>query len=398
MRVLRSVLGDPLTHVLFLTLVVGIVLLRSRPFPLDDNFQYQRFIESLASGKLDLSIPGFQGASFFAVFLFLLTRSPLANIYFQLLCAALLVPAAFLAARSLLADRLQTILFAYCVALMPFLSFIALRGFTFPSFTLCVLLTLWLRGRGSAFAWLPFTVSLLIKPFSIALLPLFLLWSPAEKETGWSRGWVQFLGALVLPALSVLAQYAQVGHVIVGAHEALSQANVFRWGRLPLNALHGVQMLFSIHNFYFVDPARTGLGNMTHSSPLLLAFGIVALLYPAEFFRHRRLAGALLLSALLAFLLAASLDHMDHFYMETCVLLLTLASMPFIARYRLMIPLALLTLHFQFFYLYLNYRGLFFADHSLFLIPAFADLSAILCVGAFVLPAVRWRALFERWR
>lgn len=405
---LRSFLLRPSTHACVLTAVIAIVLLRSHAYPLDDHFQYQKFIETLAQGRLDLSIPGFHGASFLALPLYLLTRSPLANIHFQMLCALLLLPAAALAARSLLRDAFQQILFLYAFALLPFYFFVALRGFTFPSFTLGVLLTLWLRGRGSAWAWIPWSVSLLIKPFSIALLPLFLLWQPTRGKNssgsaGKSRsrigdGWMQIGCAAVLPLLYFGAQYLQIGHLIIGAHESLDQSNVFQWMRLPLNALHGVQMLFSVHNFYFVDPAKTGLGNLTHSSPILLLLGLLSLLYPADFWKDRRLAGALLLSAVLAFLLAAALDHMDHFYLETCVLLLTLASIPAIAKYRLLLPLALVTLHFQFFYLYLEYRGHFFADASLFWIPAVADAMAILCCLLYVLPFVTMKSCFARWK
>ncbi len=373
-------------------------MLRTHPFPLDDNFAYQRFIETLAQGKVDLSIPGFQGASFLALPLYLLTRSPLTNIWFQVLCAALLVPAAALAASSLLRDRLQVILFTYAMALMPFYFFLALRGFTFASFTLFVLLTLWLRGRGSVWAWAPLALSLLIKPFSIALLPLFLLWQPeATMKTLWHRGWVQLLLAIILPALYAATQYLQVGRLIIGAHENINQLNVFQWWRLPLNAAHGVQMLFSIHNFYFPDPGKTGLGNMTHSSPLLLFLGLFSLLYPRQFWKDRRLAGTILLSALLAFLLAASLDHLDHFYLETCVLLLTLASIPVVARYKLLLPLVLVTFHFQFFYLYLNYRGEFFMDTSLFWIVAIIDAMAVIWTLLWVSSSWNWRLFFGRW-
>ncbi len=392
MKHLRAIAASPVFHVTLLTLLVGAVFLRSRIVPMDDHFNYQRFMEALAEGRLDLSIPGFQGASFLAFPLYLFTRSPLTNALFQAGCALLLPAAGYLAASALLRDRLQAILFMYVIALSPFLMFMALRGFTFPSFTLLVLLTLWLRGRGSAWAFLPWTFSLITKPFSIALVPLFLLWRTREGRTHegvpltkrvargrspWARGWVQCLLALILPVLYVALQLTQAGRIIVGSHPEIDQSNVFAWWRAPLNAAHGLQMLFSVHNYYFPDPARTGPGNLVHSSPLLMAFGVVSLLYLRRFWKDVKLGRAIGIAAILAFVLAALLDHMDHFYMETAVLLLALASLPFIAKHLLLLPLILATFHFQFFYLYLWGRGTYFMDYSLFLIPLTVDVIAL---------------------
>lgn len=411
MPLFRRFLSSPLLHLLLLTGVIAVVFSRTQIIPQDDNAHYQRFIETLASGTIDFSIPGFHGASFLATPLYLLTHSPLSNIWFQLLCALLIPLTGYWAARGVLRDRTEALLFTYALALMPFLFFPAFRGFTFPSFTLFLLLTVGLRARGSAWAFLPFAISLLIKPFSIALVPLFLFWEPkgntrmslflfwkpkTRRRTFLSRGWVQFLLAMILPALYVIAEYLQIGRIIVGAHVTIDQGNVFLWWRFPLNALHGIQMLFSIHNFYFPDPARTGLGNLTHSSPLLMLLGCLSFLYPKGLWKSDRLARALGLSVLLAFALAAALDHMDHFYMETAVILLTLAGTAALMKYRLLIPLILITFQFQFFYLYLMWRGVYFADYSLFLIPVLVDAMAIVAWIIFIAPEVQWKHM-RQW-
>ncbi len=400
MQFIRRLLRAPAFHIVLLTLLLGMVFLRTQISPQDDHFHYQKFIETLASGRLDLSIPGFQGASFLALPLYLLTHSPLTNIYVQLLCALLLPLAGYAAAQALLKDRFQAVLFSYVIALSPYLTFIAFRGFTFPSFTLLILLTLWLRARGSAWAFLPWAFSVITKPFSIALFPLFLLWHPSRtndanrhaqgwwvrfafwkrssRVSWWSKGWVQILFALPIPVLYVALQYAQVGHVIVGSHANLDQSNVFLWWRMPLNAAHGLQMMFSVHNYYFPDPGKTGPGNIMHTSPLLVAFGVFALLYPRENWKDICLARAIALTALIAFSLAAALDHMDHFYMETSVLLLTLASLPFVARHRLLLPLVLALFHLSFFYIWLWGRGTYFMDYSIFFVPFMVDILALL--------------------
>lgn len=397
MRPLRTLLAHPAFHLSVITLLLLSVLLRSNIIPQDDAFLYKQFIETLATGRIDLSIAGFHGASFLTLPLYLLTGSPLAHEWFQMFCGLCIPIAGFFAAHALLQDKTQAIFFAYALALMPFLQFIALRGFTFPSFTLFLLLTLLLRARGSRWAFLALGISLLIKPFSIALLPLFLWWQPSTTtpHTGMRRGWVQLLLGVSIAAAYVLAQYSQIGRVIVGAHTEIDQTNVFLLSRFPLNVLHGIQMMFSVHNFYFVDPARTGMGNMTHSSPLLMLMGCIAFLYPKDLWKDTRLARALGLSALLAFFLAAALDHMDHFYMETCVILLTLGAIPFLARHLLLLPLVLITLHFQFFYLHLMWKDLYFPDSSLWIIPLAIDVLAILAWAVFRASHVRWQQILH---
>ncbi len=375
MRSLRALFLSSAFHVTVLTLAVAAVFLRSTIVPMDDDSLYQQFIETLAHGRVDFSIPGFHGASFLAVPLYLLTGFPHANILFQVLCAIALVPAAYFAARSFLNDQFQAVLFTYAMAMMPFYFFISLRGFTFASFTLCVLLTLALRGKGSGWVWLPLGISFLIKPFSIALLPLLLWWNP-NKQT-WKNGSRQLGLALVFPLIYVIAEYLQIGRVFVGVHPTIDQANVFQWWKFPLNVVHGFQMLFSIHNYYPLDPALTGPGNLVHGSPLLLFLGLFGLLYLSTFWRDRRLGQAIAFSIGIAYILAALLDHMDHFYLEAAVLLLTLAGIPVLAKYQRLLPVILFSLHFQFVYLYLQYRGIFFPDFSLFLIPVVADVLAL---------------------
>jgi hypothetical protein len=162
---------------------------------------------------------------------------------------------------------------------------------------------------------------------------------------------------------------------------------VFVLSKFPLNLAHGIQMLFSIHNYYFLDPAKTSAGNLVHSSPLLMFLGVFSFLYPADRWKDRKLLLALGLSFLMAYILAALLDHMDHWYMETSVLLLVLLAIPCIAEYLLLLPLLLITLHFQFLYLYLMWRGTYFPDFTLFVIPLAIDAMALLMWFVFMHPA-----------
>lgn len=395
-----AALRQPLVHVALLTLVVAWVFVRASIAPQDDHFLYQAFIESLAAGRLDLSIPGFHGASFLAVPLHLLTGSPLTNIHFQIFCALCIVPVGYAAARALLRDTFLAVLWAYVLALSPFFFYYGLRGFTVPSYVLFIHLTILLRARASAWAWLPLSLCILMKPFAVALLPLFLVWRPAqERAHGLSRGWLQGLFACLLPAAYIVAQFAQIGRIIVGVHADLGVSNVFLWSRFPLNAAHGVQMLFSIHNFYFPDPAKTAMGNLVQGSPLVLFLGVLALLYlPAFWARDRRLGSALLLGCVIAYVLACALDHMDNFYLQMTVILLSLAALPVIAQWKRLLPLLLATYHFQFLYVYLATAGVFFTDYSLFAIPLIVDILALLSAVFLAHPHRVLRTMIAEWR
>ena len=64
------------------------------------------------------------------------------------------------------------------------------------------------------------------------------------------------------------------------------------------------------------------------------------------------------------------------------------------SQYRL-IPLVLVTFQFQFFYLYLMWRGVYFPDKSLLLIPMMIDGMAGIGWVVFIAPDVRWK---EHWR
>lgn len=414
MRTLRNLIDNPLIHVAILTAVMLFVLSQTSIKPMDDHFQYQAFIEALATGRIDFSISGFQGASFLAFPLYLVTRSPLASIHFQILCAALLIPMAYGAAYTLFKDRVSALFAAYAMAMMPFFFFLSFRGFTFTSHAFFILLTLFLIGKGSRFAWISLGISIIIKPFSAALIPFLLLsefsssepqralldsdHGPSLEENKLRRvekhkeKWRQAGLALLIPLLYVAAQFLQTGTINASSSGTFDYTNVFSFSRFPLNVAHGIQMLFSVHNFYFPDPALTRMSNMVHSSPLLMAFGICALLYPGFFFRDQRLARALGISFLAAYILAALLDHMDNAYMHTSVLLLLFASLPFLRHLPLLIPLVLATFHFQWLYAYLEMQDAFHLGYTFFTVPLVVDfLFGFWCLFSWEKVLVLWR-------
>ena len=378
-------------YVTAIIVVTGIVMALATPMPQDDHFYYQQFIETLAAGKLDLSIPGFHGMNILSVPWYWVTHSPLTQIHVQMVAGVLLPMLAFLVARGIFRSNMEGILFASIIALMPFLFFSALRGWMVAFYNFLFFLTIIGALRGVWWTGIPWAFSLTSLPFSIALLPLIIVVWPKQGNRRWWRGCSVACGLGVgLAALYVLVQILQTGDISVGVHKEMTALNIWQGPkRIFLNIAHTVQILFSVHNYYFIDPARTGHGNMLQTSPVLMVLSFFALFASREYFHDKLLPLALALGALIGIGLNVFLDHMDHFYMETGVFFLILAALPVLRQYPLWIPVVLATLHFQWFYFFLQHGEVFRLEWWFFAIPAFVDVCFVLYV------VVRWR---EVWR
>ena len=345
---------------LYILLLMGMMtaaLLTATPSPQDDFSLYQSFIESLANGNLDLSIPGFHGTDIWGLAVYLVTRSPIAQIHGLMIAAILLPFFAFIAGRALFKDDWYGIVLASIITMMSFVSFVCLRGWTGPAYWSWMLLTVWAAARRSHFTGIFWALAMLSKPFAVVLLPL--IYVLQGKKGRKISVLPSIITGLLIVAAYLVVQYMQAGQIFVGAHADLSTTDAFQGPkRILLNLAHSFQILFSVHNYYYPDPALTGPGNMMHTSPVLIFLGLFGLLAPGELWKKNlNLSSALLGGALLGIAMNAMLDHMDHFYMEASILLFVLASLPVLRRYPLWIPIALATLHFQPFYFWMQYQS-----------------------------------------
>ena len=225
----------------------------------------------------------------------------------------------------------------------------------------------------SRWTWLPFGFSLISLPFAAALLPLLIVLTADNKKSLYRR-YDQVILGLSIPAAYLFIQFLQAGRIHVGVHEEFDAVGVWQ-GPIGMarNAAHALQMLFSVHNFYFPNPAKTAQGNLMHTTPVLVFLGLFSLFSPKEYFKGRLFPLALLLGFLMGIGLNVAIDHMDHFYMETGILFLILAALPVLKKHPLWIPIALATLHFQWFYFYLQFKDVFLLGTSFFLLPLFVD-------------------------
>jgi hypothetical protein len=351
-----------------LCVLVVLVLARATPHPLDDHFNYQRFIDALAGGRVDLTIPGFHGSDVFAVPVTWLTGSPISQILTLMLFAAALPIVAFLAGRALFGGDREATLFCVLVAMMPFTWIGLLRGWTGPAYWTLMLGSIALARKLPLLAGLALAFAILTKPFALALLPLLWLLCPPERRR-------LLLLCVASPVLAyMLVQYLQAGRLLFGSHDNLTAATAFQGPvQVALNLAHAVQILFSVHNYYFPDPSLTGPGNLLHTTPVVTFLGLWAITdagggwLPTD---RRVTIGA---GIAVGILLNAVLDHIDRYYLEAAILLFVIAAVPVLSRRPFWWLFAVATLHFQWLYAFLEFRKTFSLDYGFFLLPAIVD-------------------------
>ena len=342
-----------------------------------DFKHYQRFAEELASGQLDLSIIGFHGSDFVTALWYLWSSSPMAHLELQMVSAFLIPFAAYGAAYGLYKNKWHGMLFASAVALMPYVSYSYITGYTQASNILFFLLTIIGAVGNKWWTGITWAIAILTKPFAVILLPLLLIYAPRNGTR--LKRFRHVLIGLGLCALYVTAQYIQIGEVLVGVH-GNTDALVIWDGPIKVirNAAWGVQTLFSVHNYYYADPSITGHWNLLHTTPVLIVLGLFALFAPKTYFRdNSSLHLGLLTAAVFGFALN-SIVSMDNYYMQFMVLIIILAALPVLMQHQIWIPIVLLTLHYQWFYFFLDFREAAALQPIAFALPIMIDITAVL--------------------
>ncbi|MCF7844854.1 MAG: glycosyltransferase 87 family protein [Kiritimatiellales bacterium] len=247
-----------------------------------DFYFYQEFIQKLADFQFDFSVPGFHGSNLFAVPWYWITSSEIAAIEIQLLFALLLPACAYLAGKELFNSKWHGLMLAAIVTMTPFVSVISKIGYTSSGLFVLMLLTIYGACKGKWWAGVTFGLAMLTKPFAIALLPL--LWVKRPKNGSIiSRHRIIILG-LIIPAMYIAIQYLQVGHIIVGVHPELSESTVWQGPtKILMNLAYALQILFSVHNYHYPNPAGTGHENLLHTTPLLIFLALFAFMKPSQF-------------------------------------------------------------------------------------------------------------------
>ncbi|MCK5016286.1 MAG: hypothetical protein KAS32_04365 [Candidatus Peribacteraceae bacterium] len=374
---MRKIIFSPWPIILLLTIGLAVGMYSATPLLLDDHFYYQKFINTLAGGKFDLSILGFHGSDILAVPFHWIRKSPISQIEFQALCSLLLPLLAFLAGKSLFRSNIHGILLSVIITMMPFISFVYLRGWTGSSYMCLMLLTIYGASTKAKWTWLAWSFAILTKPFAFALFPLIVTLTPKSKSI--FKRWKQVILGLSVVLTYLIIQYIQAGHIVVGTHSGVTEINVLQGPiRMLMNTAHSLQILFSVHNYYYPNPALTGAGNMMHTTPILIFLGLFNLLAPTKDSSSRSLNRALLAGALIGIGMNIPLDHMDHFYMQAGILIMIIAAIPMLIKYPIWIPIVLATLHFQWLYFYLQFQNTFQIGNVFFTVPLIVDILFLL--------------------
>ena len=331
----------PSTHLIFLAILMLVLFCLSRFQPMDDNFYYLDFSKKLASGQFGFSIPGFHGADFLTAIIYLVSGSEYSVIILDLFFAFACIFMVYLAVAEIFKNKTAAIFAAYLYLLNPLDYTNVLRGGHHTPFIFFTLLGVYLLYKNSKWSWLAMGFSYIIRPFSIALAPLY--WQQKKMK--------QFYFSLIIPAVYVGAEYLQIHRIIIGAHDSLTTGGLFSFQRLILNLGYAFQNYFSIHNFSFLHPLD--LADMIHLSPLVTFLAVLAIIYPSRFLFEPRLFKSLVASSALALVIPASFYHLDMWYLWTFNFCLILLALPVIKALPKLVPIIVASFGFQFLYLYL---------------------------------------------
>lgn len=356
---ITTLIKTPAVHLIFLACLLVFVYSQSTIVLMDDNVFYQKFTEKLAnSGQVDFSLPGFHGGDFLTVPVYLLTRSGNSVAYLEMLLAIISIFTVYLATKEIYKNKAWGVMAAYIYLLSPFEYANPLRGHHHTSMIFMVTLGLYLLYKNNKFAWLAFGISYIIRPFAIALAPLFL----------YQRKFKQFFLSLIIPALYVIVEYWQIGRVQIGVHENFTPENLFSIQRVFLNLAYAFQNYFSIHSYSYLN--CLGSYDMIHLSPFISFLALLGVLYHKKYFSDRRLFFALLVSAAIALVLPAAFVHLDMWYLWVFNFCLILLALPIIASHRLFPPIVAASFFFQFFYAFISYRNVYWHNYAVLSVPA----------------------------
>ncbi|HCI04269.1 MAG: hypothetical protein QF755_03865 [Candidatus Peribacteraceae bacterium] len=371
---LKRLTSSPWTYVSLMTLALLISFIGIVPYEDRDFKLYQAFVEALANGRFDLSIPGFHGSNIPAALIHIIIPSKFTEIYYQLIWSLLLPALAYLTGKELFKSSWHGLVLAGIVTMMPFWTFKAFIGYTTSAYIGLMLLTIFGACKKSWWTWIAWGLAMTTKPFALVLLPLLWIKRP-EKGSAFKRNRLIILG-LAIPALYAAIQYMQMGHLMAGVHPDLNETSIWQSPmKVILNLAYSLQILFSVHNYHFPDPGGTGHQNLMHTSPLLIFLGLVAFLAPKlKYIEDKKLYWALIIGALGGLLMNAVVSTMNHEYMHASILLFILASLPVLKKHQLWIPLVLATLHFQWFYFYLAWAERHHLTYQFFIVPLIIDL------------------------
>ena len=361
-KMIRNLIKNPWFYLSTMMLLMALLFIFGNITPLDDAFLYQSFAEKIVNqGEIDLSIAGFHGADFFVAIIYFFTHSSFSVYYLDIILAILSIPLFFLVFKKIFNNALLGLLVCFWYMMSPHIYTNAFRGGHQTSFLFFTLLGLFFLFYKPKYSFI-FGISYIIKPFSIALAPIFL----------YKKQYKQLLLSFIFPITYMITQYFQIGRLIIGSHSDLAVGILFSFKRFVLNIVYAFQNYFSIHGFSPIN--NVYFDDMIRISPLITFFAIFAIFYHKQFFKNTKFYWFVLLSTTIGFVIPTSFFRFDYNYYLIFDLTLVLLSLPPIIKYYKFLPLIVFSLFFQFFYSFLANPTYFSSIESkiiLFFIPVY---------------------------
>lgn len=208
--------------------IMVVYFILGTPNMADDGFHYQGFTESLSRGEVDFkSYYGFMGLSIFSVPIFWLTKSNISIIYTSMIFVILSVPLVYLVGKSLYGTKRAGVYGLILFLLTPYPYTTLMRGFQEGALAFFILLVIYasLNRR----AWAPFVWAIggVVKPFALALFPLFASNVFLNRKTV-----IYLILGLIIGGAYITISYLQVGHLVNNA-AINSYAGTFDTGNPP---------------------------------------------------------------------------------------------------------------------------------------------------------------------
>ncbi len=361
-----------LVGIVMLTMAVYFII--ATPVMMDDGGHYEGFTESLAHGRLDFkSFYGFQGLSFFAVPVYWLTGSHISIIITSAIFSLLSIPLAYLigrdyhpapnssadhhkgaglvrdfASKKLRGNSTAGIYFMILILLTPYPYTTMMRGFQEAALLFFILLIIY--GSIHKRNWIPtiWAIGGIVKPFALVLLPLFVSMSDLNPRKLVFGKIVWILVALALGGLYLGASYYQTGHLVNNAAIGSYEDNFNTGNPPPLSS----SFVVGVKGFI-----RVGANLLVHArkiliSPLVVILGAVSLLFN----KGLRLRQEFIFAIVLNFILVGSLTFSFSKYLLPMAILLALAAMPYLQKYRWFMALVFIDSLFVFLPIW-NYFG-----------------------------------------
>ncbi|OGY50288.1 MAG: hypothetical protein A3J65_04635 [Candidatus Buchananbacteria bacterium RIFCSPHIGHO2_02_FULL_45_11b] len=354
---IKNLTKNPWSHLIFLALLLALFYGQTS-FNLMAGGWYQLFVEKIVDeGQIDFSLPGFHGADFITLPIYYFFRSSRSTAILDIAAAFLNIFLIYLAVKEIFKNKKFGIFAAYLYLLNPFTYANAFRGDHHTPMITFTLLGLYLLFKNSKLAFFAFGLSYISRPFAVALFPLFIYRNKIR----------QFILSLSIPLIYVIAEYWQTGKIMIGEHPDFTPANLFSLKRFALNLIYAFQNYFSVHNYSFLNSVAPG--DMIHLSPFISFLALIGILNYKKYFPDKKLFYSLLISAAIALFIPASFYHLDMWYLWVFNFLLILLALPVLVKFTKIIPLVALSFFFQFFYVYLTYRHIFWNGYGIFLIP-----------------------------